>query len=126
MDAEKNTQKILNEVWCTRTAIDMLCDNPAGTIYRFNVYRRMYTPYEEEHKFMDETEFTDSHYEFGRIKDMAPLNKTDYLIEMRICDEDGEDFGRSEYYRLSEIRLSKFDCDNGEENCDEEDDFYES
>jgi len=125
MSAENNAQNILGEFWSLRTPIDMLCAS-YDRIYRFTVYRRMFTPYEEEHKFMDETEFTGSHYAFGRVKDMTPLGNGDYLIEMRICDEDGADWGRSEFYRLNEIRLSKFDCDNGEENNDEEDDFYES
>ena len=138
MDAENNTWDILRpptEVNLggsnvvrqspAKSPIDMLCGDP-DTIYRFNVYRRMFTPYEEEHKYLDDTEYVDLHYTFATINDVAPLGNGDYLIEMRICDEDGEDMERSEYYRLDEIRLSKFDCDNIKENRDKEDDRYES
>jgi hypothetical protein len=126
MDAEKNTHNFLDE-WLlnTRSPLDLLVYGNIDTVFRFLVYRRMFTPYEEEHKFIDDTEFADTHYAFAKIVDMVPLGRDDWLLEMRILDEEGRDCGRIEYWRLSEIRLCRFDIDN-EEQCNEEDDFYES
>lgn len=81
-------------------------------LFRFVVYRRIFTPYEQEQKFSDESQYEDTHFTFGYIKELINLENGDYLIGFNICDDDGSELGVIEYYRLSEIRLSCFDVDN--------------
>lgn len=81
-------------------------------LFRFVVYRRIFTPYEQEQKFSDESQYEDTHFTFGYIKELINLENGDYLIGFNICDDDGSGLGIIEYYRLSEIRLSCFESDN--------------
>ena len=75
-------------------------------LFRFVVYRRFYTPYEQEQKFSDESFYEDTHFTFGYIKELINLENGDYLIGFELADDDGTSFDTVEYYRLSEIRLS--------------------
>lgn len=82
-------------------------------LYRFLVYKRLFTPYEQEHAFMDESVYEDVHYSLCRIEQAIDLGGGEWLLGLRQVDEDsGEDYGMVEYYRLSEIRLARFDKDN--------------
>ena len=92
------------------------------TIFRFLVYRRMFTPYEIDNKFIDDTEFADTHYSFGKIEDVIELGPNEWLIGLRSVDEDDfSPYDNVTYYRLSEIRLEKFDKDNTGHDSDDED-----
>lgn len=91
-----------------------LTENP-DKIWRFLVYRRMFTPYEQEQKFRDDHEFTSNHYEFAKIKDVFKICD-DYVIIFNILDsEDRDSHVCEKIYRLSEIRLSSWDYDNRED-----------
>ena len=89
-----------------------LHDAGEDRLFRFVVYRRIFTPYEQEQKFSDESQYEDTHFTFGYIKELINLENGDYLIGFNICDDDGNELGVIEYYRLSEIRLSCFESDN--------------
>lgn len=85
------------------------CDN-SDRIYRFVVYKKLFTPYEQEHKFMDESQFEDDHYRFGFIEEAIELGYGEWLLGFReiIDDEVCESI---DYFKLSDIRLSYFEKD---------------
>lgn len=90
-------------------------------VIRIRVYRKVYTPYEIDKKFTDELDTTD--YQFCKIKEVAELGSGEYLImfEMGWMDEDNEFVysNRDECYKLSDIIIERFRCDN-EPYCYEE------
>lgn len=89
--------------WAARLAEDK-------TQIRYLVYRRMYTPREQSAKYADESFYEDDHYTDGIICEVVPLPGGDVLLGIRDVI-DGEQSGIKAYYRLSEIRLFCFDCD---------------
>lgn len=91
-------------------------------IFRILVYRKpgQYTPYEMENKFSGESLYVDNEYKKVFIEDVIELPDKDVLIGFReVLDvnqnEDGEDeyelADSIEYYKLSEIKLECFKCD---------------
>ena len=85
-----------------------LYDN-SERLFRYLVYKRSYTPYEIDRKYVDQSEFEYDHYRFGFIRECINLAGGEYLLGIHeiigIEDED-EDDGTLEYYKLSELRLS--------------------
>lgn len=78
-----------------------------GDVFMFWVYRRLFTPYEQQEAFMDESYFEDAHAQSGRLVECVPLGeRSDYLLGFQIADEDGIALDYLEYYRLSELRLA--------------------
>lgn len=73
-------------------------------LFRFLVYKRSYTPYEQAERFIDQTEFEDIMFSFGRIEEAIDLGG-DWLLGIR-QEFDGDVSETVEYYKLSEIRLS--------------------
>lgn len=100
-----------------------LLDNE-GRIFRFTVYRRMFTPKEQAAKYSDETYFEDGGtYQFGIVEEAVELGHGEWLLGIReICDDAVCEI--VSYYRMSEIRLHCFDNDQGmldeEEGCENE------
>lgn len=85
-------------------------------IWRFLIYRRMFTPYEQECKFMDDGEFIDDSFNIAKIKEIFSVG-SDFIIVFDMVDSDSfEPYGCQEIYKLSEIRLSSYECDI-EEDC---------
>lgn len=89
--------------------------NNSDTIFRMQVYKRLYTPYEAANKFMDETQF-EGDWQHVCICEVYELPDKDILLGVRrIYDEDDwhlwEDEWIIEYYKLSEIRLSCYPND---------------
>lgn len=94
------------------------------TIYRMLIYKKVWTPYELDKKFSDESEYEGGgYYEYCRIKN-GILIPNDVLLE---CQMIGRDYHSTlgkyvydvspiyKYVRLSEIRLSRLDdCSTGE------------
>ena len=89
-----------------------LLDNE-GRIFRFAVYRRMFTPKEQAAKYSDETYFEDGGtYQFGIVEEAVELGHGEWLLGIReICDDAVCEI--VSYYRMSEIRLHCFDKDQG-------------
>lgn len=82
-------------------------------MFMFWVYRRMFTPYEQQQAFSDESIYEDSIAQIGFIKECVPMGNGDFLIGIQCaltdttdCDESVELSDKIEYYRLSEIRLN--------------------
>lgn len=72
-------------------------------IYRYWVYKRMFTPYEQEQKFVDESRFEDVECSFGVIKEVIELPDGDILLAFGSA---AGDIDYVEYYKLSEIHLA--------------------
>lgn len=87
-----------------------------GVIFRYQVYRKIYTPYEQQNASMLESQFESVKYNYGYIENIVPLGGGDWLIGFRdiYC---GIESGIIRYYRLSEIRLEFCEDD---QNIDEE------
>lgn len=86
--------------------------NNPNRIYRFWVYKRLFTPYENERKFMDETAFESNTASNGIVRELIPLPDGDVLLGIaEIIDEADElldKYRHLSYYKLSEIRLSYY------------------
>lgn len=90
-------------------------------LFRFLVYKRSYTPFEQREAFVDQSEFDTDAYRFGRIEEAVDLGSGEWILGFR---EELDDYVSDtvSYYRLSEIRLSWREADvTGEE--DEEGDW---
>lgn len=85
-----------------------LSDN-SDRIYRFMVYKKLFTPYEQEQRFSDESQFEDTHYRFGFIEEAIELGHGEWLLGLReIIDGEVYDIN---YFKLSDIQLSYFEQD---------------
>lgn len=91
-------------------------------IFRILVYRKpgQYTPYETENKFVDESLYVDNEYKKVFIEDVIELPDKDILFGFReVLDVNQNENGEYEceladsieYYKLSEIKLECFKCD---------------
>ena len=96
-----------------------LKDNKDET-FRLLVYKKVYTPLEQEKKYSDESEFENGgYYKYVKI-DKAIEIPNDILLEVHPVkyNEFEQEIGvyenLSEFYRLSEIRLSKLGEEDGE------------
>lgn len=81
-------------------------------IYRFVVYKKLFTPYEQDKKFSDESQFEDTHYRFGFIEEVIELGQGEWLLGFREVI-DGEVCSYISYFKLSDIQLSFFEQDQG-------------
>lgn len=79
-------------------------------IYRFVVYKKLFTPYEQDKKFMDESQFEDTHFRFAFIEEAVELGHGEWLLGFREII-DGETCNNIDYYKLSDIQLSYFEID---------------
>lgn len=89
-------------------------------IFMFWVYRRIYTPYEQQKAFMDESVYEEIQAKFGFIAECVSLGGADFLLGFRtVADPDEIDVqsysGPIEYYKLSEIRLRLYQPTTEEE-----------
>ena len=81
-------------------------------LYRYLVYKRMFTT-------ENESEYEDDHYELCQIAEAIDLGG-DWLLGLRTIEEDGKIYGMIHYYKLSEIRLAFFENDQHIELYEEE------
>ena len=82
-------------------------------IFQFWVYRKVYTPYEQQRAFSDESMFEDQCANYGFAVECTALGNGDFLIGFRtVADPDETEVesynGPIEYYKLSEIRMSLY------------------
>lgn len=107
---------------CTNVGTFFL-DRKDDTYFRFLVYKKIYTPYEIEQKFTDESMFEDDTYTICKVTNVIET-AGDVILECSIYYEDyteQEDnsilkemkySNRKEYHKLSDIQLCYFDEDN--------------
>lgn len=101
-----------------------LLDESDTRIFRYLVYKKVYTPREQEEKYIDESE-----YEYGGIYTMAKIEEAvdmgngNWMLGMREIYEDGSVAKNLKYVMLNEIRLWSFDDDQNIELWEEEDEL---
>lgn len=90
--------------------------NHQGEVFRYWTYRKVFTPYEVDQKFTDESVFEDSYASFGYLNEVIDLKNGDYLLGFQ--QKDLPDY--MEYRRLSEISLAlcAFDQQHSEEEAE--------
>lgn len=96
------------------------CDN-SDRIYRFVVYKKLFTPYEQDKKFSDESQFEDDYFRFGLIEETIELGHGEWLLGFREVI-DGEVCSYISYFKLSDIQLSYFEKDQDMLKDEEEED----
>lgn len=76
-------------------------------LYHFAVYKRMFTPYEQEERFTDESQFEQDIWRYGFIGEVILLPDGDLLLGIQeVYDDIPEDPNDDlEYYKLSELRI---------------------
>ena len=96
-------------------------------LFRFLRYRKVFTPYEVQNAYMDESEFEDDgYYQYGYIREAIALGGGDWLLGFqRAIMESGEVTDTIEYTRLSEIRLA-YRYQDAEEFLGESDSDYDN
>lgn len=97
-----------------------LSDEAEDRVFRMWIFKRMFTPYEQDEKFSDESIYEDDTCKFVMIKELIELADGDYLIGFQDVDRDDLYI---EYYKLSEIRLDYCQSDKErlyDEEYDEE------
>ena len=85
---------------------------PPNTVFRLWQYKRMFTPYEQDEKFMDESQYVNVECDYIRILDVINLPDGDLLLATTYAYGDGKSIN---YYKLSEISLGKSEHDMEEE-----------
>ena len=98
---------------------DWLLSHANGKIFRYVIYRRIFTPYESQKAFMDESFYESPHYTKCEIEEAIDLNNGDWLLGTREIFEDDSVSNHLEYVKLSEIRLSCFDNDDAPYDSEE-------
>lgn len=73
-------------------------------IYRYWVYRRMFTPEEQNAKYIDQAFYECDECLFGLIKEAIELPDGDILLGIA----DVRDQECLEYYKLSELRIAYY------------------
>ena len=78
-------------------------------LFRFWVYKRLFTPLEQEKKSIDECVYEDTHAHTGIIREAIVLPDNDLLLGFYIpcCDtvDEEDEYKHIDYYKLSEIRM---------------------
>lgn len=91
---------------------DYLKSLSPDTVFRLWEYKRMFTPYEQEQKFSDESLYVNEECDYVRILDVITLPDGDLLLATIGAYDDGTYIS---YYKLSEISLGRSEKDMEEE-----------
>lgn len=89
-----------------------LNDITKDKVFRMWVYKRMFTPYEQQEAFSDQSEFVNEEVFFIKLREAVTLPNGDILIEYTFAD--GSDSTYMEYAKLSEIKLAYSERDNND------------
>ena len=89
-----------------------LSDVGEERVFRMWLFKKMFTPYEQDEKFSDESVYVDDICKYVMIKELIELPDGDLLIGFQDADDADSDNLYLEYYKLSEIRLDYCQSDN--------------
>ena len=89
------------------------------TVFRFWVYRRMFTPYEEKEALTDESVFEDITARFGIIRQCIPIGNNDFVLGIQLFYDEEIDadapYESLEFFKFSEIRMAFYKDDQMKE-----------
>ena len=89
----------VNKQKCTHLGMFLASEE---RVFRMWVFKKMFTPYEQDKKFSDESVYVDDICKYVMIKELIELPDGDLLIGFQDADSNIEYL---EYLKLSEIRL---------------------
>ena len=99
----------LAQIKVYESVADFFTSNP-DRLYRFWVYKHIFTPDEIDKKYIDQTPYEESRCRTGVIREVIPLPDGDLLIGFAEIYESlaelGADNRAMAYFRLSEIRIN--------------------
>ena len=99
-----------------------LMDESDTRIFRYLVYKKVYTPLEQDKKYIDESEYEDGGmYTMAKIEEAIDMGNGNWMLGLREIYEDGSIAHNLKYVMLNEIRLWSFDDDQKMELWDEDD-----
>lgn len=81
-------------------------------IYRVSIKRFIYTPHEQQNKYSDESIYWDTFDAY--ISDAIEI-PGDILLEFHRVDEWDNPMGVYDYYRLSEVHITRYEREEDEE-----------
>lgn len=87
-------------------------------IYRYWVYRRMFTPYEQKQAYMDESFFEQSQALFGVVREVVPLPNGDLFLGIAAIAEDASELSADNrqmtYHHFSRMYVTEkwFESEN--------------
>ena len=90
--------------------IESWLDEHRGRIFRYLVYKKVFTPFEQQEAFSDPSMYESIYYQLCKIEEIILLTD-DVLLGLRSVNRDGEVESDVEYHKLSEIKLMSFDND---------------
>ena len=102
----------------TYNSINAFVSYKEDTIFRYWIYRKVYTPFEQSQKYADESMYEDCECRFAYIRESIKLPDGDILLglEDAQCFADKESKRNIVYCKLSEIRLEWYEGD--QEDCE--------
>ena len=106
----KNTERStrMSDTFAALTVYDyfkQFFEQNLGRIYRYWVYRRMFTPYEQKQAYMDESFFEQSRALFGVVREVVPLPNGDLLLGIADIAEDASELS-ADNRQMTDQRLS--------------------
>lgn len=82
------------------------------TIFRLWVYKKIFTPYEQENKFSDESIYEDSTAKLVHLVGCIEMpNSEESILKFKDLDDDYRPTGTYYYYKFSQILLEEVDID---------------
>lgn len=87
-----------------------MLDN-SDRIYRFWIYKKVFTPYEQRMCFEDESPYEEDECTFAYIREAIDLGGGNWFIGFQPIYGDDKDFQMLIYHRLSDIELEYFPSD---------------
>lgn len=99
------------------------CRQNKNIPFRYWIYRRIFTPYEQDKKYADDSFYEDSYCKVAYINSCIDLGNGDYLIGFEDTEafHDKEMKRSIEFCKLSEIRLEWYEHDQEWYSEEEED-----
>ena len=87
---------------------------PENTVFRIWEYKKMFTPYEQDEKFLDQSIYENGLAQHVIIDDVIELPDGDLLLAVHDWEYDKAEY--IDYYKLSNISIAKADSDMEEES----------
>jgi len=89
--------------------LTFMLDN-SENVFRYWVKKTIFTPLEQEKKYIDQGEYVNTECYYAYITDAIELPDGDILLEL----QDSECEKSHSYYKLSEIHMNRWEYDSDE------------
>lgn len=114
---------VLDELTAYNSFVEFILRNQ-DRVFRYWIYKKLFTPYEQQERFSDESQYESCYANFGVVREVIPLPDHDFLLGIAQVFESKSDLQENhahiDYYKLSEIRLSYYPNEQEDFESDEE------